>query len=474
MDFYEIVVRLQEGDALTVAAAGTLAESMQSHGYAAVSADALVMWLADMAADGLKLSTRKKYFSRLHSIYREWKTTPGADPFEGAKEAVDADFNFHNEDTYSNLRKLQSLLSYPGDTDKGSVKGSDKGSDKDHHRKETINLFLYLFYNPAVTLAEALSLKFDDVNAVTPQAEEIIDNQKESRGKATVVFGLGRGRKKESQIAKEALAALADVAREAGMRIAEPFTRQSITALWIAAALKAGVTMADIRAIVAEAPAEYPALALLPAADQPDSRKRKTLRKVADAVNNKPRQWFVMKMRPGQTPDTVKNMIAMTTEGILDTMLFYYPTRKVLRQVGKGKPVKKELPYIPGVLFFKVQRNVVPMLMNRIGEVAWCYKYTNRAGSEYCTISRSEMKIFQRCIGEFTPDVEMELAVMESPMKKGTHVRINGGGRMMGMEGVIESVRNVNGTRTYTLSLTDHLQARWTVKDMEEIYIEKV
>lgn len=445
-------------DTLTATAVGSFVNSMQTHGYNEVKKDALRMWIVDMALDGLKTSTRKKYFSRIYTIYREWKTSAGENPFTAAKEAADFDFQCGSKEASMNLELVDRLLYRP----------------KDSYAKEYVNLFLYLFYNPMATINDVINMKFDDYDVDCPQIDEIIDEQKEISNRKTNVFGLGRGRKREPQIRRETLEELQAVAGLVGIRFSASFSRNSITALWIAAALKAGIPVADIRAVISSVPSEYSSLCLVPVLPLSDARKRDIIRKVADSVNNKPMQWFVMKMRPRQNPDTVKERIKMTTESLLDKMLFYYPTHKVLQQNNKGKTVKREVPYVPGVLFFKISRNMVPLLMHRIGEVAWCLKYTNTTGSKYCTISRNEMKAFQRCVGEFSADIQMELEVRDVPLEKGTVVKINGGGRMVGEEAVIQSVRNINGTRTYTLSLTSYLQAKWTVKDMEEIYIDPV
>lgn len=457
-DHLQQKVEANHSDNLTVAAAGSFLSSMRTHMFTDVTKDSLCMWIVDMALSGHKVSTRKKYFSRLYTIYREWRSVAGENPFESAKEAADFDFKCGSKEADANLEHFDRLLYRP----------------KNAFSKEYINLFLYLFYNPMATMSDVINMKFDDYNVDCPQIDEIIDEQKEMRHRNSIVFGLGRCRKRETQINRETLLELSSIADMVGMKFEGTFSRNSITSIWIAAAIKAGISIADIRAIISAVPLEYSSLAFVPVVPVSDSRKRDVIRQVADSVNNRPQEWFVMKMRSGQTPDTIKDKIKMTTEGILDTMMFYYPTRTVVQHNNKGKSVKREVPFVHGVLFFKVSRNKVPFLMSRIGEVAWCFKYSNTTGSKYCTISRKEMRAFQRCIGEFSPDFEMELEVRDQPLEKGTVVKINGGGRLLGLEAVIESVKNVNGTRTYTLKLTNYLQARWTVKDVEEVYIDPV
>ncbi|MDE6486527.1 MAG: hypothetical protein K2L76_03355 [Muribaculaceae bacterium] len=458
VEYVESEVAALRSDLLTSTAANSLLTSMRAHGYTEITKDSLRMWIVDMTLNNLKISTRKKYFSRVHTIYRGWKSVPGENPFEAVKDAISFDFQCTDKEANANLGLLDRIV----------------GPSKKEVDKECNNLFLYLFYNPMATMGDVINLKFDDYNVDCPQIDEIIEEQKEISRRSTNVFGLGRGRKREPQIMRDTLSELGSIAKLAGMRFTGTFSRDSIIAMWIAAALKAAVPVADIRAVISSVPAEYSSLCLVPVVPISDARKSEIIRQVADSVNNKPRQWFVMKMRSGQTPEAIKDRIKATTDGLLDTMLFYYPTHTVLRKNAKGKSVRKEVPYLPGILFFKICRNKVPLLMSRIGELAWCYKYTNAIDRDYCTISRNEMKAFQHSIGEFTPDIEMGLEVREEPLGEGTVVKINGGGRMVGMEAKIESVKNINGTRTYTLSLTNYLQAKWTVKDVEEIYIAPV
>lgn len=456
--YVEDLISSEYTDVLTATAMGSFLTSMRAHAYTEVSKDSLRMWIVDMTLNELKISTRKKYFSRVYTIYRDWKNTPGDNPFEAVKEAIDFDFQCDNNEANINLELLTRLIHYP----------------KSSPTREYINLFLYLFYNPMATMCDIVNLKFDDFNIDCPQIDEVIEEQKEISRRSINVFGLGRGRKREPQIIRETMEELCAIFNWASMKFTGPFSRDSITAIWIAAALRAKVPVAEIRAIISSVPKAYSSFGIIPVIQLSNARKSEIIRKVADSVNNKPREWFVMKMRTGQTPETIKNRIKATEEGFLDTMLFYYPTHKVLRQNTKGKNVKKEVPYLPGVLFFKIRRDKVPLLMNRIGELAWCYKYTNTIGSHYCTISRNEMKAFQLHIGKFTPDIEMGLDVREEPLEEGTVVKISGGGRMVGMEALIESIKNVNGTRTYTLSLTNHLQIKWTIKDVEEIYLNPI
>lgn len=457
--YVENTVANRSADALTATAAGSLLSSLRTNGYADVTTDSLQMWVVDMATANLQPTTRKKYLGRMATLYRAWKHIAGENPFDAVKDAVETEFQFDAPQARANLERMGQLINHPAPSEVAAP-----------YR----NLFLYLFYNPTATLADALRLRFDSSDAIScPQIDNILDQQREAASaRTTAVFPLGQGRKREPQLLREALAELGVVASLAGMTHNGDFSRRTITATWIAAALKAGVTVADIRSMVHTVPDEYPSLRLVPVRELSEQRKTDILRRVADAVNNHPRQWFVMKMRTGHTPATIRERISNAAPELLPDIQFYYPTHKVMRRNAQGRHMKTEVPYLRGILFFQMDRTRVATLMSRIGDAAWCYKQTNTPASPYCTISRNEMTAFQRSIGTFTPDIEMELELRATPLHPGTTVKIAGGGPLTGEHAIIESVRNINGTRTYTLSLTAYLQARWTIKDLPEVYLD--
>lgn len=414
------------------------------------------MWIVEMSLKDLKTPTRKKYFNRIHTIWRGWKSAPCENPFEATRDAIDCDFTCSNEEANVNLDLLHKLINRPNDA----------------VGQEYVNLFLYLFYNPTATMSDAINMAFDDTTLDCPQIDNIVESQKAQTKRVKNVFGLGQGRKREPQIISETLQELQAIGNLVGMRFSGEFSRESITALWIAAALKAGVSVADIRSIINSVPSEYSSLRLVPVVPLSEQQKTAIIRKVADSIDNTPKQWFVMRMRKGQTLDSVKKEIEEKTAGILSEMTFYYPTYKVVKMSPKGKPIKKDIPYLPSILFFRVNRDKVAFLMHRIGKVAWCYKYVISTESEYCTISRNEMRKFQNHIGQFTPDIRMELISRDEPYEEGTEVKICGGTKMPGHIGIITSVKNEDGTRTYTLTLSDKDYAKWTVRDIEEVFIE--
>ncbi len=152
----------------------------------------------------------------------------------------------------------------------------------------------------------------------------------------------------------------------------------------------------------------------------------------------------------------------------------YYPTREIVFKENK-KIIKREVPYIPGLLFFRIGTNQIVPLMREIGDLAWCYKERNSPGANYSVIPRVEMERFQRYVGKFTEDVEMELA-SNSSLGIGRRVRITGG-MMEGYEGEIqdieESTENGCRRRLFQLNISSDQALRWTVS-IEDVYIEAI
>lgn len=459
--FLEYVVSvnfIEPSDQFSAHAVRSFLKSLQSHGFEDVSQEALEMWIVDMTLDDFKKSTRKRYFSKLSNLYREWKLTPGENPFDVVRGLAEFDYHSAYREASANLALVGRLLA----------------KERKCIDRELIDVFLYLLYNVDASIDAVIGLKIGDKLADNPQTYDLIDEVKSTAGNRLYMFGLNRNNKRISQIKREVISGLYRMLIHEGMMFENGFSRDSITAMWMAAAIKSGMSFSEIRAMVSRVPMGYDSFRIIKPSEFNDKQHIRALNKVADFINKTTTQWFVMKIRIGQAPIDIKERIKLTDKDIYEKMIFYYPMRKEAKRDAKGKLVRKEVPYLPSIMFFKVRRDRVTSLMHHIGDLAWCYKETSAVGSPYCTISHEEMKDFQRHIGQFTPDIKIELVTLDEPLKVGTEVMINGGGLVSGQIGKIQSVKNANGTRTYTLALSDNECATWTVKDIEEVFIEPV
>lgn len=457
LEYVENRIESAPNDRFMAYAGASFLKSSASHFATDLSVSALRAWTIDMLVGGLKKNTRRRYFSRIHTLYQAWRSGAGPDPFDEVREIVECGTDGCIAKAKANLALVKRML-----------RTAPQASDF-----ENIAIFLYLLYNVEATLADVIALTFDSPAPDISQLSDLIDPMSRSCRKR-YVFGLGQGKRREPQIAGSMLRAVHESLTKRGIDFGESFSRESVTALWITAAMKLGIAPGEIRSMLRRLPDEYAYLRYVDPATLTPRRRSGIMQRVADSINDRSGKWFIMRLRAGRTPDDIKQCIADNFATLHRDITFYYPTRTVVRLDRRGRKHRDTEPYLPGILFFRMRCDKVATLFSRIGDMAWCYRTSAIPGSPYCTIPPSEMKKFQMHIGKFTPDIRMELVSRTEALPAGSAVRINGGGRMEGYIGVIDSVRNADGTRTYTLLLSDSDVARWTVEDIDEIYVQPV
>ncbi|MDE6282968.1 MAG: hypothetical protein K2L97_03145 [Muribaculaceae bacterium] len=439
---------------LTTSALTSFLCSVRKHRVDILSPESIRLWVIDMLLAGYNRATRKKYSGKVHRLYKEWKKEAGADPFEATADALNFDTDFNTEHVKKNLSRVRHLI----------TKAIEAAESQD------ICIFLYLLYLPSVTIGELVELKFDDATPDIPQVHDIIETMRDSR-RTKYMFGLGQGKQRLPQIERQLLAKLRATLHRHGFELDPVFSRLTVTAIWIEAALKTDIPVEEIRALVKEIPPTRPYLALIKGTPLTDNRKTEILAAVADTINDIKSQWYVMNMRANK-PDDIKRAIRLNAPRLYDRITFYYPTHKVLAEAKKRKTVRKEIPYLPGLLFFRMRNDKVSLLFSRIGQYAWCYRQTTHPDSPYSVIPRAEMKKFQQYIGQFTDDISMELIPRPTPFDIDDKVYVNGVTPLAGNLCVITSVRNNDGTRTYNLRLSATTDCRWTIADIPEIYLD--
>lgn len=432
--------------------------SARRNGFSEVSDKSLRIWAVDMMLSGIKRATCARYLGSLHAAWREWHGEgPEAaddDPFTSVRECLGRiDSECRDKQSRSNLRLVRRLL-----------RKAEGAPDR-----LTVNIILYLLYNVRATIGDVIALTRDRASSDCPQIDDIV----EASGAAPnskYVFPLGQGKMREARIARNLTSGIHATLRAEGMDFDGCFSRDSLTAMWIAAAMNCGVPAERIRAMVRTIPGEYACLAML----QPDAPgqalQSAIINKVADSINDNTARWHVMRLRGGVSPDDIRSELRLMDEKLLAELTLYYPTRTVVRKEGRRK-VREEVPYLPGLLFFRIKSDRVGRLFRQIGHMAWCYRVTNTPDSPYCTIPPSEMRKFQMHIGSLTSDIEMELMTGRPAISVGDSVRITGGGLLEGYTGIIESVRDTDGAHTYSLILFDNCIARWTVRDIDAAYL---
>lgn len=334
-------------------------------------------------------------------------------------------------------------------------------------------IFLYLLYTCSDSLIDAVNLRYEDVSEEFEHVKEVCDNCR-THAQRRYVFQLCQGKKRSAQILRETASGIDSLLHRLGMEFNGGFCMSSIKSMWIDAAFGSGISPVDIRSIVGKIPSSDSYLELLPESHISQTERFSILRRVAEHVCPHDEQWHVMRLRQSVSVTDIQERGREKLPNLMRRLTLYYPTREIIFKENK-KIIKREVPYIPGLLFFRIGTNQIVPLMREIGDLAWCYKERNSPGANYSVIPRVEMERFQRYVGKFTEDVEMELASNVS-LGIGRRVRITGG-MMEGYEGEIqdieESTENGCRRRLFQLNISSDQALRWTVS-IEDVYIEAI
>ncbi len=422
----------------------------------------LKLWVIGMLLDGHKGSTVKRYVGALHSLYEIWKNKNHLDSnsvdFSLPRIVFESDHRHSLEELEENLLAAQRMVNM-------SIK-------QDSAAYVYNKAFQYLLFDPFSSLQDIINLKFADAKPDCIHLEDIVTSMRNAP-QAKYVFPLQQGKRREPAIIKDLLVELHATARRAGLKFEGSFSRESITSLWIAAAIKEGVAFEEIRAMIPSLPVSYSFLSLIDPLEISESRKTEILNIVAYSITNKNPGWFVLRMRSGVTPERIKERLKEKDSPLQRQIQYYYPLRSVKR-IEKKKIITEDKPVIPGLLFIRLPFDKVSPLIGLIGDLAWCYRTTANPSSPYSVIPQDEMRIFQRCVGAFTEDIEMDIVSELPPLNVGDEVVIENGTHLDGQVATIRAVRSIDGTLTYTLQLSDTEFIKWKDVNLPASHISKV
>ncbi len=425
--------------------------------------DRFLSWIAMLLRNGSGYHTVRKYVSCVRGAFSNYMTSIGSEDTLVIPDLkkICGDYYIEKDEIARracNLRLLKKIVR------------QRRFYDRD---AETWNIFLTLLYSCALSFTDVVGLRYDAISQDNYHLRDIADSCR-TWAQRRYVFQLGQGKRRDTQIVREIASRINAQLHSLGFDLGDEFGINTIWSLWIDAALEAGVNLFDIRSTVGVAGADNMYLQLVPEIVITSKRRSEILNKVAEHINPHYEHWHVMRLRNAVTPDDIRYRAVERVPSLLKRLTLYYPTREMVFKENK-KIIKREMPYIPGLLFFKIGENNIAPLFREIGDLAWCYRERPSQDAPYSVIPRSEMERFQRFVGKFTEDVEISLSGKE-PLGIGRRVRITGG-LMEGYEGEIydieESKDSPSGRRMFQLNLSSDQALRWTVS-IEDIYIEPI
>ncbi len=464
--FREYVESLSKIDSISAADLSALKSYLKycrSVGQDVPDRDMLLSWVAMLLRNGSGYHTVRRYVSCLRVAFDNYNVTVGSEGsfvIPDLKKLCD-DYVVAKEravDRKANLQLIKNIVR------QRKFYGPDA---------ETWNMFLCILYGCFPSFADVVGLRYDSIRSEDYHLQDIADSSR-TLAQRRYVFRLGQGKRRGTQIVREVMSRINALLHFLAFENGKEFGIDAIRSLWIDAAVEAGVNLLDIKSIIGDPGEDDRYLLLVPEKCMSADRRYEILNKVAEYINPHDEHWHVMRLRNAVTPDDIRSRAADRVPAIFKRLTLYYPTREIVFKENK-KIISREIPYIPGLLFFRVGENKIAPLFREIGDLAWCYRVRPMPDAPYSVIPRGEMERFQRFVGKFTEDVEISLSGKE-PLGIGRRVRITGG-LMEGYEGEIydieESKDSSTGRRMFQLNLSSDQALRWTVS-IEDIYIEPI
>ncbi len=377
---------------------------------ARLEATHLSLWIATMIADGRSATTRRRYFERLHTLFVLFAATTGAgvadDPFAGLRTAAEAEYqkpdpaDTHNADV---LRRIYPLL--------------DRAATSDAAAAAVVYTLL-----TASTIAHAATTILDEVENASDATPQLIDFARRMRtdSRRRYLLPLQQNRRRLPQITRQLTHDIASFLTPRRVQLPEGFTDDTIKSIWIVLARRAGITLTDIRAVITTPPVGHAYLNLLTPTALTDEQRANIMRRVADTLSDYTPRWHVLHLRRNVAPADIIPLLPADA----DT---YYPTQRMAER-RDGRLRFTDQPILPGILFVRIPTHRVAATARAIGAQAWFYRTVNTTDAPYSVIPAPQMMMFQRAVGQLTPDIAAGAALVDpSTLPPGTRVPIIAG-----------------------------------------------
>lgn len=456
-EFLEKIKNLPNQDYISERALASL-ESGVKNKEAAFDLTTLKVWISDMLRIGRTYSTQKRYLGKIHALYCaiNGKGPDTEEMFAAATALLSKeDERTVTSDFSENIELLRQAARRP--------------AYKNTSFLLYLRIFLYSLYNAGVDIRSILALTKTSLPPLCCQARKIVDESISSQRK--YVFPLEQGRKSENTIVMETLRKIGAVLSSIGLKLDKAFDDSTVAKIWTEAAQMADIDDRVIAAIAGEH-TELPAyLKMVEPAVLTPEQKAETLSAVADYIHDTTEKWYVMNLRNNKPAD-IEERLANAEGCPVKKLHTFYPCEKIVVKDGKKKRIENR-PVIREILFFKTRPEYVKPIFRAIGDLAWCFRANpSNPDSPYSVVNSRQMELFQRCICQFSDD--MEISITHSPeIANGQKVRITGG-IMEGYEGiVIDSSTDGNNLRTFGLQLANDSALTWKV-DVDERFIQPI
>ena len=282
-----------------------------------------------------------------------------------------------------------------------------------------VDILLFSLINKGMNITDVANLRSDDLSCYDEHSRGIAQKYTDSHRR--YVFPLQQSDRTARQLDKYVRVKLEQMLSARRIRLSGCL-ENTLKTYWAYAALKSGVCGSDVVKALGSAPDGLPVLTLCEGASLPENNGTSVDPAhivanlfLADSVG-----WYAMRLRNGVQFEKLSARLAGLPAKVRVPELFY-PMEAIRHRVGK-RTIRKEVPVLPHIVFFKSRLSEIQSLFAWIGDIAWCYK----TGNAYSRIPSWEMERFQQAIGSFTADTEI-LPAGTIPLRKNDRVEILGG-----------------------------------------------
>ena len=298
--------------------------------------------------------------------------------------------------------------------------------------------------NGRMPLYEVAMLKVDEAMKLDRESQAIANRHREPARK--YVFPLRQSMLTKRQLTDGVNRLVMDYLQKRNIRC---FTTadETLKTYWAYAALRTGITPHALSASLGSAPSGLQILSLFPKAESANPDTPETIASVAGIFLSNPLRWYAMRLRTRVSFAELNNRFAQQKDEITAPEMFY-PCEEISKRTGK-KIVLENKPIIGNIVFFRARVTDILPIFYRIGDLAWCYKYTNESGSAYAAIPCESFILFQQAIGRFTADYEVAPIGDLTPQVNDRVIVL--GGPFQGINAVVQNIEKEEENTIYRL-----------------------
>lgn len=369
-------------------------------------------WLVCLMLRGNTLSTAVRYLKALSGLYSKAVKEGIAIPNDIFKSLLTilkdkGEELWNNNVTNADFNRLITF------TKKAAHNTEEISVDSD--------MVIISLLNGCMPMIDVAKLKADNVLGLNPDSVEIVERNRQERGR--YVFPMNQGNLTPKQLSSKLALFVSMVFAKAGIK-SSVIPDEALKSYWAYAALSIGFSPDVIRSCLGVVPAGMKILSLGREIELSDSEKRHIYLETAAIFVNNPMRWYAMHLRARVTYENLIEKLKQIKDTVNVPELFY-PCKEIARRIGK-KTVFENQPVINSIVYFKTRATFIYPLFLKIGDIAWCYKSDGKNGGSYAAISESSFKRFQETIGCFTPEYAEYFANLE-PLKEDDDIVVTGG-----------------------------------------------